>query len=134
VRVSWQFDWPRDGNEVLRVKSDHPHYWKTANLELFDGSAFADAGPLERGGSDPTTDLREDYRDRPGQYDDIEVSIRRMRIRDVIGAGTTVDVKDASRTVEQATSPGTWDAPAPASAFCPTAPRARSTRRRRASW
>ena len=29
----------------------------------------------------------------------------------MIGAGTTIDVSDASRTVEPAISPGTWDAP-----------------------
>ena len=113
VRFSWAqqygpIDWPRDGNEVLRVKSDQPHYWKTANLELFDGSAFSDAGPLERGGSDPTTDLREDYRDRPGQFDDIEVSIRRMRSTDVIAPGTIIKVDDATRLVHPSGEPGRW--------------------------
>ncbi len=97
VRFSWSqqygpIDWPRDGNEVLRVKSDEPHYWKAANLDLFDGSGFTDAGPLERGGTDPTSDLREDYRDRPGQFDDVEVSIRRMRSTDVIAPGTIMKV------------------------------------------
>ncbi len=115
VRFSWAqqygpIDWPRDGNEVLRVKSDKPHYWKTANLELFDGSAFADAGPLERSGSDPTTDLREDYRDRPGQFDDIEVSIRRMRSTDVIAPGTIMKVEDATRLVHPSGEPGRWNA------------------------
>ena len=38
VRFSWAqqygpIDWPRDGNEVMRVKSDEPHYWKAANLD-----------------------------------------------------------------------------------------------------
>jgi len=113
VRFSWAqqygpIDWPRDGNEVLRVKSDQPHYWKTANLELFDGSAFSDAGPLERGGSDPTTDLREDYRDRPGQFDDIEVSIRRMRSTDVIAPGTIIKVDDATRLLHPSGEPGRW--------------------------
>ena len=43
VRFSWAqqygpIDWPRDGNEVMRVKSDEPHYWKAANLDRFDGT------------------------------------------------------------------------------------------------
>ena len=80
------------------------------NLELFDGSAFTDAGPLERGGSDPTTDLREDWRDRPGQFDDIEVSIRRMRSTDVIGAGTIMKIEDATRLVHPSGEPGRWNA------------------------
>jgi transglutaminase-like putative cysteine protease len=115
VRFSWAqqygpIDWPRDGNEVLRVKSDEPHYWKAANLELFDGSGFTDAGPLERGGSDPTSDLREDYKDRPGQMDDIEVSIRRMRSTDVIAPGTIMNVEDSTRLVHPSGEPGRWAA------------------------
>jgi transglutaminase-like putative cysteine protease len=42
---------------------------------------------------------------------DIDVSIRRMRLRDVIGAGTTTAITDPSRNVEPGISPGTWDAP-----------------------
>ncbi len=115
VRFSWSqqygpIDWPRDGNEVLRVKSDEPHYWKAANLDLFDGSGFTDAGPLERGGTDPTSDLREDYRDRPGQVDDVEVSIRRMRSTDVIAPGTIMKVQDATRLVQPSGEPGRWNA------------------------
>ena len=72
VRFSWAqqygpIDWPRDGNEVMRVKSDEPHYWKAANLERFDGTGFTDAGPLVRGGDDPEHELREDWRNQPGQ-------------------------------------------------------------------
>ena len=86
----------------------------------------------------------------PAWTSTIEVCIRRMRIRDVIGAGTTVDVSDASRTVEPAISPGTWDAAGPAaprrllhaptctsrarrSCSWPMRPRAASTSARRAS-
>src|ERR671928_145527 len=42
VHFAWNqeygpIDWPRDGNEVMRVQSDEPLYWKAANLEDFDG-------------------------------------------------------------------------------------------------
>jgi transglutaminase-like putative cysteine protease len=115
VRFSWSqqygpIDWPRDGNEVLRVKSDAPHYWKAANLELFDGTGFADAGPLDRGGSDPQTDLREDWRNKPGDEDEIEVSVRRMRSTDVIAPGTILKVQDATRLVHPSGEPGRWTA------------------------
>ena len=84
VRFSWAqqygpIDWPRDGNEVMRVKSDEPHYWKAANLDRFDGTGFSDAGPRDRGGDDPESELREDWRNKPGWLDSIEVSVRRMR-------------------------------------------------------
>ena len=34
-----------------------------------------------------------------------------MRLRDVIGAGTTIAIEAPSRNVEEGISPGTWDAP-----------------------
>ena len=139
VRFSWAqqygpIDWPRDGNEVMRVKSDEPHYWKAANLELFDGSAFSDAGPLERGGDDPTTELREDWRNQPGQVDDIEVSIRRMRHarrhrprHDHEGRGRDA----AAAAVGRARAAGR--VPASCAAATPTRPRSTSPSRPRAS-
>ena len=45
VRFNWNHSygpitWPRDGNEVMRVKTDEPHYWKLANLSRFDGTVW----------------------------------------------------------------------------------------------
>jgi transglutaminase-like putative cysteine protease len=115
VRFSWDqrygpIDWPREGNEVMRVKSDEPHYWKAANLERFDGIGFADAGSVERDGDDPIGDLREDWRNQPGWLDEVEVSVRRMRTLDVIAPGTVMDVKDATRPVQPSGQPGRWTA------------------------
>jgi transglutaminase-like putative cysteine protease len=115
VRFSWSqqygpIDWPRDGNEVMRVKSDEPHYWKAANLDRFDGTGFADAGPLPRGGTDPESELREDWRNVPGQLDQIEVSIRRMRVRDVIAPGAIMKIEDETRPLSPSGEPGRWTA------------------------
>jgi transglutaminase-like putative cysteine protease len=113
VRFSWAqqygpIDWPREGNEVMRIKSAEPHYWKAANLDAFDGTGFADAGPLARGGRDPESELREDWRNRPGQLDDVEVSVRRMRTRDVIAPGTIMKVQDETRPLQPSGEPGRW--------------------------
>ena len=113
VRFSWAqqygpIDWPRDGNEVMRVKSDEPHYWKAANLERFDGTGFSDAGPLVRGGDDPEGELREDWRNVPGQVDQIEVSVRRMRTRDVVAPGTIMKVSGQTRPLHPSGEPGRW--------------------------
>ena len=91
VRFSWNqdygpIDWPRDGNEVMRVTSDEPHYWKAANLSSFDGTGWNEQKP-ERGGDDFEEELREDWRNKPGWQDKIEVSIRRMRTLDVPAPG-----------------------------------------------
>ena len=72
VRFSWEqsygpITWPRDGNEVMRVRSDEPHYWKLANLTQFDGTRWREATP----GEDPEVDseLRDDWRNEPGWID-----------------------------------------------------------------
>ena len=59
-------DWPREGNEVMRIKSDEPHYWKAANSRRFDGIGFANAGRRGARGDDPSSELREDWRNQPG--------------------------------------------------------------------
>ena len=51
-------------------------------------------------------DLPEDWRNRPAWTETVEFNIKRMRTTDVIGAGTTVNVKDPSRTVREGLSPG----------------------------
>jgi hypothetical protein len=118
VRFDWSqgygpIDWPRDGNEVLRVKSSAPLYWKARDLEVFDGTAWtvrSDPTPTNRNGEQSwQADLPEDWRDRPAWTSTISVSIRRMRTANVLGPGTIVSVKDASRPVKPGVASGTWD-------------------------
>ena len=112
VRFSWAqgygpIDWPRDGNEVMRVASDEPHYWKAANLSPFDGigwdEAVADGGDVE-------DELREDWRNELGWRDRIEVSVRRMRTRDVPAPGTILEIENATRPLRPSGVPGRWTA------------------------
>lgn len=37
-------DWPQEGTEVLRVRSDEPLYWKTSVLDFFDGTVWSRSG------------------------------------------------------------------------------------------
>jgi transglutaminase-like putative cysteine protease len=115
VRFSWAqrygpIDWPREGNEVMRVKSDEPHYWKAANLDRFDGIGFADAGSVERDGDDPTSEVREDWRNKPGWLDRVEVTVRRMRTLAVVAPGTVMKVEGATRPLRPSGQPGRWTA------------------------
>ena len=73
--------WPRNGTEVLRVASDEPRYWKVANLEEFDGSGWNEATP-HRGGDAPRPRCSRTGA-TAGLDDELEVSIRRLRTRDV---------------------------------------------------
>ena len=116
VRFSWAqqygpIDWPRDGNEVMRVKSDEPHYWKVVNLNRFDGIGFSDAGPRDRGGDDAESELRDDWRNKPGWLDTVEVTVRRMRTRDVPAPGTIMEVEEGTREMRPSGEPGRWTAP-----------------------
>jgi hypothetical protein len=101
IQFSWDqaygpIDWPRNGNEVLRVKSERPYYWKAANLEEFDGLAWVQrrVGAVHERTSD---DVPEDWHDRPGWTSTISVSIRRLQSRQVVGAGTILGVAASSR-------------------------------------
>jgi transglutaminase-like putative cysteine protease len=112
VRFSWAqdygpIDWPRDGNEVMRVTSDEPYYWKAANLEEFDGRTWLDAGA---GGfaADPESELRDDWRDRPGWRRSVHVSLRRIDTADVIAPGTIMGIRDATSSVRPSGEPGRW--------------------------
>jgi transglutaminase-like putative cysteine protease len=118
VQFSWTqsygpITWPRDGNEVMRITSSQPHYWKARNLDVFDRTAWTtrpDPGPLKDGEPFGAT-LPEDWRSHPAWTNTISVSVRRMRTTDVIGAGAIVGVQNASRGTRPATSSGTYDAP-----------------------
>ena len=99
VRFSWTqsygpIDWPREGNEVMRVVSGEPLYWKARNLDDFNGIAWQIAQQAPQTSQFDKrfeADLPEDWENRPAWTETVEFNIKRMRTTDVIGAGTTVD-------------------------------------------
>jgi transglutaminase-like putative cysteine protease len=112
VRFDWNqsygpITWPRDGNEVMRVESDEPHYLKAANLSRFDGTGWTEAAPDD---GDIDSELREDWRNKPGWIDRAEVSVRRMRTTDVLAPGSIMDVRDETRRLGPSGVPGRWTA------------------------
>ncbi len=109
------FDWghnygplgPREGIEVLRVATTRPSYWKVRNLDDFDGARWTQsAGRL--GGSAAEPDLAQGWREQGDWRETLRVTLRRIQTRDVIGAGTTLAVEDASREVFPGGEPGIW--------------------------
>ena len=119
VRFSWTqsygpINWPRDGNEVMRVVSGEPLYWKARNLDIFNGNAWQIRGDMQdtRYTEEPwESDLPEDWADRPAWTSEIEVFVKRVQSTDVIGAGTIIEIGANSSPVRPGFSPGTWDAP-----------------------
>jgi transglutaminase-like putative cysteine protease len=111
-----QFDWsqhygpldsPRDGREVLRVRSRHPYYWKTQNLDGFDGLHWvaADApGYVVRADQQVPDQALTD----PSWRSTITVTLRQMTSSDLIGAGTTLGIVAPPEGTRPGGSPGTY--------------------------
>ena len=115
VRFSWTqsygpIDWPRDGNEVMRVISGEPLYWKARNLDVFNGIAWqvSQQAPATSGYDEPwEADLVDDWTNRPAWTEELQFQIRRVRTTDVYGAGTTT----ASATRRARSGPRSRPAP-----------------------
>jgi len=113
LRFDWDhsygpIDWPRDGSEVLRVAARDPSYWKVANLDDFDGTAWVGEDADRRGFASPELDLPPEWNEQSSWRETLGVTLRRLQTRDVIGAGTTIGVEDTARTVRPSAQPGLW--------------------------
>ena len=95
IRFSWEqsygpISWPRDGNEVMRVVSASPLYWKARNLDVLRRAVLDDARRSRSTsfGDEPfDADVPDDWEENRAFTETIDVSVRRMRIQDVVGAG-----------------------------------------------
>jgi transglutaminase-like putative cysteine protease len=103
---SWEhsygpLDWPRDGREVLRIKAENAAYWKATTLTEFDGRRWVDSYPqgIE---DDPEADSP-----RERWVQDLQVSVRNLRTRQFISAGTTLEIDKAPRDATRA-APGSF--------------------------
>jgi transglutaminase-like putative cysteine protease len=115
VRFDWEHSyepitWPREGREMLRIKSDQPHYWKLENLEYFDGTRWETRATPDSVGDAPVADLDPDWQAHHEWSGTARITVRGLRGTDLVGAGTTLEV-DAGRNETMSTlSPGTWRA------------------------
>jgi hypothetical protein len=82
-------NWPRDGRELLRVKAQRPAYWKTENLDTFDGTHW-----VRTEQSAQADDLSANPRIVARSTQTIRVSIRNLRSEQFITSGfaTLVDL------------------------------------------
>ncbi|MDO8188115.1 transglutaminase-like domain-containing protein, partial [Conexibacter sp. CPCC 205706] len=99
-------DWPRTGREVLRVKSPVSTYWKTQNLDGFDGIRWMRQAPPEQLQANaevpPRALANADW------HVNVQVTIGELSTFDVIGAGTTLGFRRAPASFAPGASPGTW--------------------------
>ena len=96
TQYSWdhtygKLDWPRDGREVLRVRSPVRAYWKATNLTSFDGLRWVQDGrqvslPMQvaTANLDWVTTIR--------------VTVRALSSTQFVAAGETIEVIDSPRS------------------------------------
>jgi transglutaminase-like putative cysteine protease len=77
-------DWPRDGRELLRVKAQRPAYWKTENLDAFDGRHW-----LRTDQNAQADELSTNPRTVQRSTQTIRVSIRNLRSEQFVTSGYT---------------------------------------------
>jgi transglutaminase-like putative cysteine protease len=95
TQYSWNhsygpLDWPRDGREVLRVRSPRRSYWKAVNLTAFDGVRWVQDVRQSGGGIDTPT------RDKDW-IQTIRVTVRALRSTQFVAAGTTLGIAGSQR-------------------------------------
>ena len=115
VRFDWEHSygalgWRREGQEMLRIRSRRPQYWKLGNLEDFDGERWVERRVADQFGPDPEADLDRNSGAHPQWNDNARVTVRGLRSYLFAGAGTTLAVEAGSREATPTFSPGTWQA------------------------
>lgn len=94
-------DWPRDGREVLRIRSDRSSYWKATTLSDFDGVRWREIRPKGLN-DDPASDTPD-----PRWVRTIRVSVRNLRTSQFVAAGTTMRIARSPRGVVKG-APGSY--------------------------
>ena len=97
-------NWPRDGREVLRIRATHAAYWKTENLDGFDGLRWRHV----RIAGDEDTPAA--FYTHPEWTQDVRVAVRSLSSAQFIGAGSTLLIRDARAAPVPGGSFGTYDA------------------------
>ncbi|HEV2769921.1 MAG TPA: transglutaminaseTgpA domain-containing protein, partial [Solirubrobacteraceae bacterium] len=97
TRFDWNhsygpLNWPRDGREVLRIRSERELYWKAVDLSAFDGLRWR-TEPRES----PSADVPLAGRPRPQWRSRMDVTVRDLQTSLFVTAGTALRVRSPSR-------------------------------------
>jgi transglutaminase-like putative cysteine protease len=103
------YNWPTDGKQVLLVKAAHPYYWKTENLDDFDGTGWVEAQQnLSSVGAAPPTAPAPSLAAAATWTQTLRITIGGMYTSDVIASGTAQAPQDVPGGVTPGASSGTW--------------------------
>jgi transglutaminase-like putative cysteine protease len=92
--------WPRDGREMLRIKAKSSSYWKTVNLDDFDGVRWRQGAPAR--------DDQLGERPNPRWVQTIQVVDRGLRTTEFVGAGVTQNILPGASRVPFPQPDGTY--------------------------
>jgi protein-glutamine gamma-glutamyltransferase len=102
-------DWPRDGRELLRIKSRNRAYWKADALDTFDGVHWVAEAAYANNATLRFNTQGIDLRNLRRWSFPIEVSVRNLRSRTLPIAGSSDQVLMPRQTAVQV-RPGIWAA------------------------
>ncbi|HEY5318165.1 MAG TPA: transglutaminase-like domain-containing protein [Solirubrobacteraceae bacterium] len=101
--------WPTSGQRVLRVQAAHPGFWKTENLDDFDGAGWVQATkPATSFGDTPPTTPAPSAAAAATWTQSLRVTIGTMYTNNVIASGTAQRPSSVPGGVTPGPSPGTW--------------------------
>ncbi len=101
-------NWPQVGREVMDIKASSPDYWKAQNLDVFNGTGWAQGSGV-LGSQVPPPAAPELSR----FTQTVHVTLRAMRTADVIAAGFASTPQRVGEGVSPGDSPGTWTSGSP---------------------
>jgi len=103
------YNWPTDGQQVLDVKASHAEFWKTENLDDFDGRGWVESQQtVGVAGSGPPAAPSPSLRAAATWTQTLRVTIGTMFTSDIVASGTAQAPQDVPGGVTPGPSPGTW--------------------------
>jgi transglutaminase-like putative cysteine protease len=101
--------WPTRGRQVLRVKAAHPNFWKTENLDNFDGTGWAQAARDTTSiGDTPPATPAPSAAALATWTQSLQITVGTMNTTDIVASGTAQQPDHVPGGVAAGASPGTW--------------------------
>jgi hypothetical protein len=101
--------WPTSGKQVLSVKAAHSDFWKTENLDNFDGQGWVQANPSVNSLVDtPPPTPTPSAAALATWTQSLKVTIGTMYTTQIVASGSAQRPEDVPGGVVAGPSPGTW--------------------------
>jgi protein-glutamine gamma-glutamyltransferase len=103
------YSWPTDGQQVLRVQAAHAEYWKTQNLDDFDGRGWVQAPQIAAAvGAAPPATPAPSFGAVATWTQTLTVTIGTMYTDSIVASGAAQTPQGVPGGVSAGASRGTW--------------------------